>query len=93
MTGWRRSGRSAKEYASSIGVNAGTLSHWVWRFGHELWRGARSSGTLPAVIEAVGGASNDGFELELDQGRRLRIPAHINETALRRLLAVLEGSR
>jgi len=29
VVGWRRSGLTAKQYAATIGVNEGTLSHWA----------------------------------------------------------------
>lgn len=97
---WRRSGRTANEYADAIGVNAGTLSHWAWRLGHERRGGQGELGPAmvaapAAVIEVVsksGGADN-GFALELASGRRLHIPSGFDALALGRLLDVLEGRR
>lgn len=99
VAGWRRSGLTAKEYAARIGVNAGTLTHWAWRLGCE-GRGQRGPQTArasaaAAVIEVVGheGGSEQRFELRLEGGRHLHIPARFDATALTRLLAVLEGRR
>lgn len=38
VAGWRQSGLTAKQYASSIGVNAGKLTHWAWRLGQKQRR-------------------------------------------------------
>lgn len=101
VAGWRRSGRTAKEYASSIGVNAGSLSHWAWRLGHEQRqeqaRRSRSRRAVAAtgLIEVIGQqrGGEDGFELRLAGGQRVHIPSGFDAAALKRLVAVLEGGR
>ena len=101
VAGWRRSGLTAKEYAARIGVNAGTLAHWAWRLGHEQRRrqarhrsGGRASTVPAALIEVVSRAKGDDrFELCLDNGRRLHVPAGFEIGALQRLLEVLEAKR
>ncbi len=99
VAGWRRSGLTAKEYAATIGVNAGTLAHWAWRLGCERreQRGTRSAraASAAAVIEVVGrqGGGEPSFELRLEGGRQLHIPARFDAAALTRLLEVLEGRR
>jgi len=99
VAGWRRSGLTAKEYAARIGVNAGTLAHWAWRLGDEQreQRGQRTAraAAAAAVIEVVGrqGGGAQGFELRLEGGRQLQIPASFDAAALTRLLEVLEGRR
>ena len=96
---WRRSGLTAKEFARSIGVNAGTLTPWAWRLGRER-RVAGQARQRPRVavaapaaafveITATGGADSR-FELELGNGQRLRIPATFEPAVLERRLAVLE---
>jgi hypothetical protein len=32
---WRRSGQTARQFAASAGINAGTLSYWAWRLRQE----------------------------------------------------------
>jgi len=32
---WKDSGLTLKEFASEVGVNPNTLSHWSWRLGRE----------------------------------------------------------
>lgn len=96
---WRRSGLTAKEFARSAGVNAGSLTHWAWRLGRDARRAGAASqaaGAPPVAafveITAVGGA-DERFELEFRSGRRLRIPASFDAAALERLLTVLEAAR
>jgi len=96
---WRRSGLTAKAFARSAGVNAGSLTQWAWRLGRDARRAgapAQAAGAPPAAafveIMAAGGP-DERFELELGSGRRLRIPATFDPTALERLLAVLEAGR
>ena len=94
---WRRSGLTAKAFARSAGVNAGSLTHWVWRLERDARRAsvAGQAGGAPlaaALVEltAAGGA-DARFELELGSGWRLRIPATFDAAALARLLTVLEA--
>lgn len=94
---WRRSGLTAKEFARSVGINPGTLMYWACRLGRERRvRGGASPRSAPALgfVELVAGSGSDSrFELELGNGRRLRIPATFEATALERLLTVLEAAQ
>ena len=99
---WRRRGLTAKEFARSVGVNAGTLAYWACRLGRERHvRGdarQRAGVSLPApeaaFVELVtAGGGDSRFELDLSRGRRLRIPASFDPAALERLLGVLEAAR
>jgi hypothetical protein len=95
---WRQSGLTAREFAKRVGINAGTLSHWAWRLGRAgeadgrgrepIKRGGASHASF---VELVAGAIEDRrFELDLGDGRRLRIPAGFDGAGLERLLAVLD---
>lgn len=95
---WRRSGLSAKRFAQSIGVNAGTLTHWAWQLGSERRKQRRPGVSTPAggapLVEIIGGTTRDAhFELIVANGWRLRISASFDAAALQRLLAVLEARR
>ena len=100
VAAWRRSGQTAKAYASSIGVKAETLTHWAWRLSYEQRRqrstkrkpGA-ANGAPAAMIEVVrtGGRAANGFELALGSGHRVHVPVEFDAAALKRLIAVLEG--
>ena len=76
---WQDSGLSAEQFASELGINAGTLKFWRY-----------TAGALPLIeVHAAAAARAELFELELGGGRRLRIPASFETSALKRLLAVL----
>jgi transposase-like protein len=93
---WKDSGLSADQFAAELGINAGTLRYWKYTLEKESRvavapksapspaRAADLVEVRPAVISAA------AFELELDTGRKLRIPAQFDADALERLLAVLE---
>ncbi len=102
VAGWRRSGLTAKEFARTLGVNAGTLTYWAWRLGRERRLAGKARQQVrgavcpsaPAWVEIRGAGGTDSrFELELGNGQRRRIPALFDPTALERLLAVLEAAR
>jgi transposase len=105
VRGWRRSGQTAREFAESAGVNAGTLAYWAWRLKLEgkgrdersVKRRPRSSSAPKregGFVELIVDRHEDGrFELELGDGRRLRIPVGFDATALGWLLTVLGEAR
>jgi len=101
---WRRSGQTAREFAESVGVNAGTLAYWAWRLKREGKANDRAARSRPrrrgpqsiapmgasSFVELIVDRPEEGrFELELGDGRRLRIPPGFDGTALGRLLTVL----
>lgn len=98
---WRRSGQTARQFAKSAGLNAGTLSYWAWRLkregsgsGEARRRRRHRSASRPAqkasfVELIVDRPEQQRFELELGDGRRLHIPAAFEAAALGRLLGVL----
>jgi len=98
---WRRSGLTAREFASSVGINPSTLTYWAWRLGRDAGGRTPRKRSVPSkpktptsFVEILGEAIPDGrFELELAGGRRLRIPARFDRSALEQLLAVLEDRR
>lgn len=91
---WRESGLSAEQFASEVGINAGTLRFWQ----SKLRKLARDDAAAPkarapqaSFVEVRSTSTADHtFELELDRGRRLRVPASFDAGALVRLLDVLE---
>ena len=98
---WRRSGLTAKAFAGSVGVNAGTLTYWAWRLGREKrvtgaarYRRRAVAPPAAAFVElTTAGGTDSRFELELGNGRRVRIPASFEPAVLERLLTVLEAAR
>ena len=94
---WRGSGLSARQFAEELGVSASTLTYWGWRFRKVAPRSRRGRGKpaldTPRFIEVSAGVVEDQrFELELADGRRLRIPNGFDAAALQRLLVALNGA-
>jgi len=98
---WKDSGLTAKEFAAEMGLNAGTLQFWHYKLkGSE--RPARpprpkhpSEAILSSLVEVrapTGAAVDHRFEIELSNGRRVRVAAGFEPAALRTLLAVLEAA-
>jgi hypothetical protein len=87
---WASSGLTAAQYGDRAGVNPRTLTYWKWRLGQESRE--RVTPTTVAAFVEVHPRREEGFELELRGGRRLRVPASFDEPALRRLIELLEGS-
>ncbi|HUH93510.1 MAG TPA: hypothetical protein VL742_10300 [Casimicrobiaceae bacterium] len=102
---WRQSGQTAREFAAAAGVNAGTLAYWAWRLkrdgngaGGQATRRRRRRSTAPSkharfVELIVDRPEERSFDLELGDGRRLRIPPGFDGPALDRLLLVLTDRR
>ena len=86
---WKRSGLSSQEFAGRIGINARTLERWSYVLGRQS-RGERET-ALATIVEVRGASSvDDRFEVELNGGRRVRVPASFDVESLRRLVAALE---
>lgn len=98
---WKDSGLTAKEFAAETGLNAGTLQFWQYK----LKRGARPArrprpkspsetivASLVEVRAPVGAVADQRFEIELGNGRRVRVAAGFEPVALKALLAVLEAT-
>jgi hypothetical protein len=101
---WRRSGQTAREFAESAGVNAGTLAYWAWRLkretseaeGRQVKRRGGSSASVQGArfVELIVDTPEDRrFLLELGDGRRLCIPTAFDGDSLKRLLTVLRELR
>lgn len=96
---WQESGLTAEQYAAELGINAGTLKFWKYKLGRPEATVGRGKDpkqpkaprvTLPLLeVRPAVVTTSAGFELELSDGRRLRIPASFEADALDRLLTVL----
>lgn len=93
---WKDSGLTAKEFAAEAGINAGTLQFWRYKLGRSVLgrrRQPRDAGSILSSIVEVRPAvapQESRFEIELGNGRRLRVPAAFEPPALKALLAILE---
>jgi hypothetical protein len=94
---WRESELTAEQFAGELGINAGTLRFWQYKL-RKLARGESveqrpakpRSASAPFVEVRAMDTPGALFELELGNGRRLRVPASFDAHALERLLGVLE---
>jgi hypothetical protein len=98
---WKDSGLTAKEFAAEMGINAGTLQFWHYKL-KDGERGTRrpkrenpSAAMLSSLVEvraSAGAILEQPFEVELRNGRRIKVAAHFEPEALKRLLTVLEAA-
>jgi transposase len=97
---WNYSGLSAKQFAADIGINAGTLQFWKYKLkkqSAEPPRTARRRAPPPTVsslieVRPMGLAADNRFEIELNNGRGLRLSATFDANAVKALLVVLEAA-
>lgn len=94
------SGRTVKEFAAEIGVNANTLSHWKWKLGREAGsKGAGHGEASSTFVEVTSMAASswwhDGERIELvvDDRHLVRVPDGFDAETLRRVLEVVDGRR
>jgi|SRR3954469_8269745 transposase len=99
---WKDSGLTAKEFAAETGINAGTLQFWQYK----LKRGARPTRSprprtpadtiVSSLVEVrapvITTVIDQRFEIELINGRRVRVAVGFEPSALKTLLAVLEAT-
>ena len=95
---WRDSGLTAEQFAGELGINAGTLKFWGYKLGKESREAAaprtprRRRAAVPSFVEVRAEPVVSTFEVELGNGRRLRVPAAFDASVLERLLPILERS-
>ena len=96
---WRSSGLTAKEFAAEMGLKAGTLQFWSCKLKQADRRAVAprvSRATVPVVssfLEVAPVAIRDGdqrFEVELANGRRLRVPSTFDPATLQKLVTARE---
>jgi len=98
---WKESGLTAKEFAAETGINAGTLQFWRYKLKGGTRSPARTNAKAPSneilaslvEVRAPTITSVDQrFEIELGNGRRVRVGGAFDADALRALIAVLEAA-
>jgi hypothetical protein len=95
---WKDSGLTAKEFAAETGINAGTLQCWKYKLKRKGPARRRRGSAAPSILSSIvelrpaTGATESRFEIELGNGRRLRVPAAYDGSALKTLLAILEAT-
>jgi len=98
---WKDSGLTAREFAAETGINAGTLQFWRYKLKQGIRPAARtkrkpsSNEILASLVEVpapVAAADDRCFEIELGNGRRVRVGSGFDAETLRSLIAVLEAA-
>ncbi len=92
VTEWKDSGDSANGFASRLGVSTQTL--YRWRAILEGVPRTATTASLAKIVEVRPAKvpGDDRFEVRLADGRSVGVPASFDETALVRLLRVLEAT-
>ncbi len=85
VSAWRRSGRRISEYAVENGLSAKRVYRWSARLEGRRMRKVRFH-----PVRLVGGESAP-IEVELLNGRRVRVREGFSSEELRRVLEVVEG--
>jgi hypothetical protein len=101
---WRDSGLTAKEFASEINVNAGTLTAWKYKLRRESTLaeraarpGIRKADDVPGFLRVVPVQAEDArampasFEVVIGTRTVVRVPNDFDKTALIRLVRALGG--
>ena len=89
---WKESGESAVEFASRLGVSTQTV--YRWRAILEGVPRTATTASLAKIVEVrtARQPGSERFEVRLTDGRSVGVPASFDETALARLLRVLEAT-
>jgi transposase-like protein len=91
-----RGGLTAEEFAQEEGVRPATLRHWKWQLradGRGRREGRRREAKFVEIVtpQRTERGEGEGFEVQLGNGTRVRIPQLFDGDGLRRLLEILEG--
>ena len=96
MERWKDSGLTAEQYATELGIKASTLKYWKYELAkpalekrHKPAGSSRADSPSLIELQPIVTASAATFDLEIGDGRRLRIPAGFDVGSLERLLEVL----
>lgn len=97
---WKDSGLTAKEFAAEVGINAGTLQFWRCKLKQDdapptrRTRRSPSAAILSSLVEVSATAApvvDQRFEVELANGRRVRLGRDFDPASLRALITTLEA--
>lgn len=106
---WRRSGKSADDFAAEIGVKPSTLTWWAWKVGETTKSGGsrrqkgrrrkrsvRSSSAAPVSFVALQSTEPEpdvAVEVSLSNGHRLRVGRGSDAAMVERVLGTLLEAR
>ena len=97
---WKDSGLTAVQFASEMGINAGTLQFWRSKLKQKGHAKRRRRPTADAILSSLVEvrapthvSAETRFEIQLGRDRRLLVPPTFEANALKKLLAALEDAR
>jgi hypothetical protein len=89
---WGRSGERAVEFAARHGVHPKSVWHWRSVLAPKVRRQRGPALAKIVEVRATHLPADDRFEVRLAGGRRIEVPPSFDDTALARLLRVLEAA-
>jgi len=97
---WRSSGQTQEAFCRQRHLKIGTFVSWKHRWAGRRIRGGNGSsassraGFVEISLKGAEGAGEEswGYEVELANGRRVRLGREFDEGTLSRLISALEGS-
>lgn len=89
MAAWRRSGLTAREYASEQGLKASTLTWWAWKLGRSADVAAKLELVPVHVVDDVEGVGQ--WEVMTEDGHRVRGDGLLPVDIVRALVSSLVG--
>jgi hypothetical protein len=92
VAGWRRSGLSAKAYASGRGLKASTLAWWAWKLRRE--KVEPTTALVPVeVVHDLDADVAEEWEVVTVEGHRLRGDGALTPVLAAAIVAALVGAR
>jgi hypothetical protein len=92
---WQASGLTVSQFARQHRLSETSLKWWKWKLGSARRAPATKAATPSPLtfVELAAPMQREALELVLASGAVVRVPADFDETALARLLDVLERRR
>ena len=89
---WKASGKTAAEFAGKHGLSEASLKWWSWKLGAKRREAKVSPLTFVEMTSAIAHGTA-AIEVVLESGAVVRVAADFDESALSRVLDVLERRR
>lgn len=91
VAAWRRSGHTAREYASKRGLKASTLAWWAWKLGRSADSAAELELVPVRIVDDLEAEGSGSWELVTEDGHRVRGDGSLPVDVIRALVSSLVG--
>lgn len=88
---FRRSGQTREEFAEAVGVHVNTLYKWVREVPAEKKAVQDPQVAVPVRVQDVAPRITGAIEIDLRNGRTVRVTGKIDKDALREIVEALES--